>query len=180
MSTERKVILYLAISLDGYIAGPEDDLSFLDPMQTEGEDYNYAAVTAEVDTLIMGRKTYDKLLSFQIPWPHPEKDVYVLSRTRSGSEENIAYFNDDLAHLIADLRSKPGKNIYLDAGGEVVASALQRDLIDQMIISVVPILLGDGKRLFWDDRPSQVLTLERSLTYPSGLVQLWYSRVRPS
>ena len=178
MASPRKLILYIAMSLDGYIAGPGEDLTFLEPMALEGEDYGYAELMTHVDTMVMGRKTYDKVLSFGIDWPHPDRKTFVLSRTRSGTEEHITYFNGDLAHLIADIRSEEGQDIYLDAGGEIVAQALERDLLDQIVLSIVPVLLGGGTRLFVDGRPSQVLKLEKCLHFPSGLTPLWYLRDR--
>lgn len=179
MTSPRPVILFIAMSLDGYIAGPDDDLSFLDAMQAEGDDYGYSEIVSQVDTMILGRRTFEAVLSFGIPWPHAERKTYVLSSTLSGPADHVEFFNGDLAHLVARIREQEGSGIYLDAGGKVVAQALERDLIDRLIISVVPILLGGGTRLFEDGRPSQVLTLERTITYPTGLVQLRYVRERP-
>lgn len=175
----RPVILYIAMSLDGFIAKDEDNLDFLSVVETPGEDYGYAAFQTEVDTLIWGRKTYDKVLSFGIPFLHKDKRCMVLSRTRTGKDENVEYYNGDLKNLIAALRQQPGKGIYCDGGAEVVDALLKEWLIDKMIISIIPHLVGRGVRLFKNGRPEQYLKLIRSSTFPSGLVQLWYEKRTP-
>ena len=172
----RPVILYIAMSLDGFIAKGEDNLDFLSLVETPGEDYGYAAFQTEVDTLIWGRKTYDKVLSFGVPFPHKDKRCIVLSRTRTGRDENVEYFNGSAKDLITEIRQQQGKGIYCDGGAEVVTALLNDQLIDRMIISIIPHLVGDGVRLFKDGRPEQYLNLTHSSTYPSGLVQLWYEK----
>lgn len=172
----RKVILYIAMSLDGYIAKDEDNSDFLSVVETPGEDYGYAAFQQTVDTLIWGRKTYDKVLSFGIDFPHKNKKCYVLSRSKTGHDENVEYYNGDIKNLIEQMRQKDGKNIYCDGGGELLYELLKHSLIDQMIISVIPHLVGNGIRLFKDKLPEQALKLTQSVTFPSGLVQLWYEK----
>lgn len=171
---KRQVVLYIAMSIDGYIARDEDNIDFLSIVDRPGEDYGYLDFQRSVDTLIWGRKTYDKLLSFGIDFPHKDKKVFVLSRTKTGADENVQYFNGPVKELITSLQQQPGKNIYCDGGGEIVYELLKESLIDKMIISVIPHLVGKGIRLFKDGRPEQGLTLTRSISFPSGLVQLWY------
>jgi dihydrofolate reductase len=164
------------MSLDGYIAKDEDNLDFLSVVDTPGEDYGYADFLKNVDTLIWGRKTYDKVRSFGIDFPHRDKKCYVLSRTRSGRDENVEFYKGDVTDLIAQLRQQEGKAIYCDGGGQVVAALLKHALIDRLIISIIPHLVGNGIRLFYDHLPEQPLKLTRSITFPSGLVQLWYEK----
>jgi dihydrofolate reductase len=171
----RKVILYIAMSLDGYIAGKDDNIDFLSIVEQEGEDYGFASFQQDVDTMIWGRKTYDKLLSFGIEFPHKDKACYVISRNKTGKDENVE-FRSDLPTLIDQLKKETGKNIYCDGGGEIVASLLTHSLIDELIISVIPHLVGAGTRLFKDGLPSTSLRFKKSQTYPSGLVQLWYQK----
>ncbi|GAB3647459.1 dihydrofolate reductase family protein [Echinicola sediminis] len=170
----RKVILYIAMSLDGYIAKDEDNIDFLSKVDVPGEDYGYADFTNHVDTIIWGRKTYDKLLSFGLPFPHKDKKCYVLSRSLKGTNEDVEFYGGDLKELIAGLKKKEGKHIYCDVGGEVVFGLLKDKLIDEMVVSVIPYLVGQGVRLFKDGRPEQDIELTKSTSYPSGLVQLWY------
>jgi dihydrofolate reductase len=171
----RKIILYIAMSLDGYIAGKDDNIDFLSTVDIPGEDFGYLSFQKEIDTLIWGRKTYDKLLSFGIEFPHKDKKCYVFSASRTGSDENVTYFSD-LDELVNELQKEEGKNIYCDDGGELVYELLKRSLIDTLIVSVIPYLVGEGIRLFRDGRPSQALEFKKSITFPSGLVQLWYNK----
>lgn len=174
----RKVVLYIAMSVDGYIAKKDDDIAFLDKVDVAGEDYGYEEFSPTVDTIIWGRRTYDKFLSFELEeFPFKDKQVYVLSNTRTGSDEYVTYVND-LPKLITQLKQTAGKNIYCDGGGGLVAELLKHDLIDEMIVSVIPYLVGDGIRLFYDGRPEQDLELISSKAYDSGLVQLHYTRKR--
>lgn len=174
---KRKLILFIAMSLDGYIADQNQGLEFLDTVQKQGEDYGYTAFSKTVDTIIIGRKTYEKVLSFGGKWPYGNKKCFVLSNSLKGEREHVILFSGNPATLIEDIRQKPGKNIYCDGGAEVINSFLQEGLIDELTISVIPILLGSGIRLFQQGRPMQKLQLKSSRSYPSGLVQLSYVRV---
>jgi dihydrofolate reductase len=174
----RKLILYIASSLDGYIAKPGDNLDFLSLVQQEGEDYGYAAFTESVDTVIMGRKTYDWVVN-QVAYPHADKKSYIITHTPKPSEDNLVFYTGPLKDLVKQLKSEPGKHIFCDGGAEVVNALLMDDLIDEMIISIVPVLLGEGIRLFKDGRPEQGLELVASQTFESGLVQLHYCRTEP-
>lgn len=171
----RKTYLYIAMSLDGYIAGENDNIDFLSAVDSPGEDYGYAEFIRNIDTVIWGRRTYDKVLSFDADFPHKDKNVYVLSSTRKGRDDRVVFFND-LKALYENLQRQPGKDIYLDGGGGLVFEALQLQMIDHFIISVIPHLLGNGIRLFRDGRPETGIKLKKAVPYPSGLVQLWYDK----
>ncbi|MCU0387825.1 MAG: dihydrofolate reductase family protein [Chitinophagaceae bacterium] len=178
MNTERKVILYIAMSVDGFIAGPQDDLSFLNVVAKEGEDYGYNGFTAMVDTVIMGRKTYDWVMK-QVPeFPHADKQTFILTRTEKPSEGNVQFYAGSLTELMATLRNQTGKNIFVDGGADVVNSLLQINQIDEMIISIIPSLVGDGTPLFKPGRSFKNLKLTESKAFESGLVQLHYEVVR--
>lgn len=176
---QRKVILYIAMSLDGYIAKPDDNIDFLSLIEAENEDYGHADFLHNVDTVIWGRKTLDKVLTFGEGVPYKDKTVYVISKSRTGKEDHAIY-KDNLLALIKDLKSQEGKDIYCDGGAEIVFELLQHRLLDKVIVSVIPHLLGDGIRLFKDGRPEQYLQFRQSITYPSGLVQLWYDVTKVS
>lgn len=169
----RKTILYIAMSLDGFIAKNDDNIDFLSLVETPNEDFGYSDLLNKIDTVIWGRKTFDKVLSFGNGVPHKDKAVYVISRSRTGKEGHATYKNDVVA-LIRELQSEPGKDIYCDGGGEIVFELLKHEMFDRIVISVIPHLLGEGIRLFKDGTPEQSLKFKRSITYPSGLVQLWY------
>lgn len=174
----RTISLFIATSLDGYIAKPNDDLSFLKLVEKEGEDYGYKEFTDNIDTLIIGRKTYDYVLR-EIGTSHydnGERDVYVITRTPRPKIGRTNFYTGKLTDLVEQLRSEKGKNLYCDGGAEVINELLGNDLIDEFIISVVPVLLGNGTRLFKDGRPEQLLEFVKAKTFETGLVQLHYTR----
>lgn len=174
----RKISLFIAISLDGYIAKPNNDLSFLKIVEKEGEDYGYAKFTSAIDTLIVGRKTYDYVLK-EIGSSHydnGERDIYVITRTPKPNKGRVTFYTGDIAELVKELKSENGKDIYCDGGAEVINELLKLDLIDEYIISIIPILLGNGTRLFKDGRPEQLLELISSKSFDTGLMQLHYKR----
>lgn len=174
----RKTALFIAMSLDGYIAKPNDDLGFLKLVEKEGEDYGYAAFNGTIDTVIIGRRTYDYVLKEIGPsfYDNGKRDVYVITRTQRPPVGRTIFYNGNLTDLIEKLRSEKGKNIYCDGGAEVINELLRHDLIDEYIISVVPILLGSGTRLFKDGRPEQLLEFIKAKTFDTGLAQLHYKR----
>ncbi len=174
---ERQVMMFIAMSLDGYIAKPDGNIEFLSMVETAGEDYCYADFLNGIDTIIWGRKTFDKVLSMEGEVPHKNKKVYVISRTRTGKNGHVEYCSD-VIQLVKQLKQEKGKNIYCDGGSEIVAIMLKHSLIDRIIVSVIPHLLGNGIRLFREGLPEQVLMFRQSITYPSKLVQLWYDVVK--
>lgn len=174
----RKLSLFIAMSLDGYIAKPNDDLSFLKLVEKEGEDYGYAEFTSNIDTIIIGRKTYDYVVR-EIGSTHYEsgdRDVYVLTRQSKPTSGRTHFYSGKPGDLIAELRSRPGKNIYCDGGAEVITEFLKLKLVDELTISIIPILLGAGTRLFKEGIPEQHLELLGSKSFDTGLVQLYYRR----
>jgi dihydrofolate reductase len=174
----RKLSLFIAASLDGYIAKPHDDLSFLNIVEKEGEDYGYADFTSTIDTIIIGRKTFD-YVQREIGISHydnGEREVYVITGTERPDIGKIKFYTGNPAELVQKLKSENGKNIYCDGGAEIINELLNNDLIDEFIISIIPILLGNGIRLFKDGRPEQMLELVSAKTFDTGLTQLHYKR----
>lgn len=176
----RNVSLFIACSLDGYIAKPDDDLSFLKLVEKEGEDYGYGEFTATIDTLIVGRKTYDYVLREIGPahYDTGHRDVYVITRSPRPNVGRTTFYTGSLIDLVERLKAEDGKNIYCDGGAEVIHELLRHDLIDEFIISIVPVLLGAGTRLFKDGRPEQRLELVTVKTFDTGLTQHHYKRMK--
>lgn len=176
----RTLTLYIATSLDGYIAGPGDDLSFLKAAEAEGEDYGYAAFTATVDTIILGRKTYDWVLK-EVGSQHYDNgncDVYVITRTARPAAGRTTFYTGSPSELVRSLKAGGGRGIYCDGGAQIVNELMASDLIDEYVISVIPVMLGSGTRLFNDGRPVQTLELLRSQSFSTGVAQLHYRRKR--
>lgn len=172
---ERKLVLYIAMSLDGYIAQPNDDLSFLALVAKEGEDYGYYDFLAKVDTVVLGRKTYEWVMR-QVPeFPHADKETYIWTRTPKPSTGNTHFYAGPLDELVKKLKQRSGGLIFCDGGAEVVNELLKNKLIDELIISVIPVLLGDGTRLFQPGRPMQTLKLLGTQHFETRLVQLHYA-----
>jgi dihydrofolate reductase len=174
--SKRKLILYISMSLDGFIATQDDDLSWLSVVQKEGEDYGYTAFNETIDTYIVGRKTYEvvmKLTGGVFPQAK-QHTCYVLTRQARENENGVTFYDGDVEELILRLKSEEGKNIYCDGGGEVVKLLMDKDLIDEYIVSVIPVVLGDGKRLFHGGTPRIALNALPSKQYDTGLVQLHY------
>ena len=178
MNKGRKVILYIAQSLDGFIAREDNDISWLSIVEQEGEDYGYGEFIKTIDTVIMGRKTYEKVLSFGIEFPHNDKKSYVLSKTINGNEGNLQFYNDSIDSLIEKLKSEKGKNIFIDGGAEVVKELRSKNLIDQYVISIIPIMIGKGVRLFKEIDTEDRLKLIDCKAFSTGLVQLKYETVK--
>ncbi|MDT3695363.1 MAG: dihydrofolate reductase family protein [Ignavibacterium sp.] len=173
---ERKVILYIAASLDGYIAKPNDDLSFLSIVQQDGEDYGYADFVKSVDTVILGRRTYDWVMTQVSEYPHSDKNSFIITRTARPSIGKINFYTGKLPALISKLKAESGKNIFIDGGAEVVNELLKENLIDEFIISIIPVLVGSGIKLFKDGRKEQRLELVSIKKFEKGLAQLHYKR----
>ncbi len=173
---DRKVILYISMSLDGYIATKDNSLEFLSMVEQEGEDYGYNDFVKSVDAVIIGRKTYEKVIEMGYEYPHTDKDVYIVTRTAKPPIGNFKFYTDDLSRLVNHLKIQPGKNIYCDGGAEIANELIKNNLVDEFIISVIPILLGDGIKLFKDGRPKQTLELILAKQFEKGLTQLRYKR----
>jgi dihydrofolate reductase len=172
----RKISLFIAMSLDGYIAKPNDDLSFLKLVEKEGEDYGYAKFTSNIDTIIIGRKTYEYVVR-EIGTSHydnGERDVYVITRTERPQTGRTTFYTGNLTELIDLLKSESGKNIYCDGGAEIINELLKHKLIDELTVSIIPVLLGNGTKLFKDGIPEQTLELITAKSFDTRLVQLHY------
>ncbi len=144
-------IIFIATSLDGYIADRDNRVDWLHSISNpEGSDMGFGAHMDNVDALVMGRNTLDLVLSFGGEWPY-HKPVFVLSHTMSsvveGYEDKIFLRKGDLKPIVADLNSQGFKNLYID-GGITIQNFLKEDMIDEMIITTIPILLGGGIPLF--------------------------------
>lgn len=175
----RKVILFISMSVDGFIATKDDDLSWLSIVEKEGEDYGYNALNERVDTYIVGRSTYDVILKLTGgKFPQSEKhDCYVITRQKRENENGVTFYNGKIEDLISKLKNEEGKDIYCDGGGQIVKLLMEKNLIDEYIISVIPTILGDGKRLFIGGTKNIKLKAKPSRYFDTGLVQLHYEKV---
>lgn len=176
--SNRKLILYISMSLDGFIAANDDDISWLSRVDKEGEDYGYVNFSNEVDTYIVGKTTYDVVLKLTGGvFPQADKyKCYVITRQSIKEKKGITFYNGDIEDLVSKLKSEEGKNIYCDGGGQIVKLLMDKNLIDEYIVSVIPIILGDGKRLFLGGTGRINLRGKPSKNFDTGLVQLRYEK----
>ncbi len=181
MSSE--VIIYIAASLDGYIARSDGSIDWLDiagPEEAERSMSDFAELLDSVDCLVMGRKTFDTVKQFS-PWPYGALPIVVLSTTLSEAPQiegaSIRIRSARPADLLRELESEGLFRIYVD-GGATIHGYLQEDLIDRITVASVPILLGSGRPLFPATGNELKLELESSVALESGIVKSVYRRHR--
>jgi dihydrofolate reductase len=174
-----RISVYIATSLDGFIARENGALDWLPGANTEsgGEDYGYGEFMAAVDTLVMGRNTFESVMRFA-EWPYGQKPVVVLSHRPVAIPGNLAATVETLscspAELVERLAARGAKHVYVD-GGKTIQGFLRGGLIDEIIITRVPVLLGAGLPLFGPlERDLRLLHLA-TRAYPNGLVQSRYA-----
>jgi len=169
--------VFIATSLDGYIARPDGDIGWLLERDDPQEDHGYAAFSADKDAIVMGRGSYDKVATFDT-WPY-DRPVLVLSRQLAGTPVPANLSGKvrfaDLAPLDAmrALAREGARRVYVD-GGQVVQAFLRAGLIEDLVITTVPVLIGAGRPLFGELPRDRNLVLVASRSFPSGLVQSTY------
>ncbi|MBI2498517.1 MAG: dihydrofolate reductase [Opitutae bacterium] len=169
----RKVIYCIAASLDGCIAQDDGAVDWL-PVPTAKQGHGHAAFLRRVDTLVVGRKAYEQLLGFGA-WPHAGRECIVLSRRWAGERDAQArFFGGNIAALLRRLKRRPGRDIWLMGGGESAHACLEAGLVDEIILTVIPVLLGGGRPLFLRSTRSRRLRLRRCRAFADDLVQLHY------
>jgi dihydrofolate reductase len=159
--------------LDGFIAGPDDDLSWLPGPDPTGEDYGYHSFLSETEAILMGRATYEVAARFE-PWPYGRTPVFVAtSRPLDPVAPSVRAISGAAPELLAAVRADTDGPIYLD-GGALIRSFLDANLIDALTVTIVGVILGEGVPLFAGTTHRHDLRLIDATPYPSGLVQLRY------
>ena len=145
----RKVILYIATSLDGFIAEKDGGLDWLEKFpHPEGEDYGYVDLLNRIDTTLMGRNTFDFVANYDGPFPYPDTTNYVFSNRDIESILPIEIISGDAVAFLKHLKSKRGKDIWLIGGGHLNTSFANAGLIDEIILTQIPVFLGEGIPVF--------------------------------
>lgn len=162
--------VFIATSLDGYIARADGNIDWLSAVQTPGESYGYESFFGSVDTLVIGRGTYDTVRGFP-DWPYGGKRVVVLTGRPGESLHGEVFFTGPVTDLAAHLDE--ASRVYVD-GGNVIRQFLAAGLITDITLSIVPVVLGGGIRLFDGGEGEHRLELCGQHTWPSGLVQMEY------
>lgn len=168
----RRVKLFIACSLDGFIARVDGAVDWL----FTDDDYGYHAFYDSIDTTLMGNKTYEQVSAFG-EFPYREKHNYVFTRqTDLPSTQWVSYISEDMVAFTQYLKEEKGKDIWLIGGGAIINILYQAGLIDEYILAIHPVILGNGIPLFPGPIGEQKLRLLDTKTYPNGLVQLYYEK----
>ena len=169
--------VFIAVSLDGFIARTDGSVDWLSLVEAPGEDYGYQRFFDSIDTLVIGRSTYQLALGFE-PWPYQGKRCVVLTHTQSSARHAEEFFAGDVCALATRLAAEGAQRVYVD-GGAVIQQFLAAGLLSELTLSVIPLLLGAGIPLFGSSTARDLkLELLAAQSFPSGLVQLRY-RVPP-
>ena len=174
----RKVILYIAMSLDGFIADENGGVAWLEGQEVDSsESGSYPEFIQTVDTVIMGYTTYHQIVEELSPneWPYIGKQSYVLTHKNLESKEGICFTSEPIQSLLERLAQEPGKDIWLGGGANVVNQAVKLNLVNQYWVSVIPTILGNGISLFGNDNPEIKLKLISTQSY-NGMTDLIYER----
>lgn len=175
----KKVILYIAVSLDGYIADPNGSVDWIKGQDdsVEPED-TFTPFFDSVDTVIMGKRTYDQIVTELSPdqWPYVGVSTFVITHDdKSNDTEHIRFRNTSVSRLVYDLKESPGKDIWICGGAQIANQLIEKDLIDTYHIAVIPVILGGGIKLF-DTKDHKIdLTLACTKEY-NGIIELTYHR----
>lgn len=173
--------VFIATSLDGYIADKDNKIDWLHQLPNpDGDDFGFDAFIAGIDALLMGRNTFEMVLSFDVEWPY-SKPVFVLSNSLThvpkGYEGKVFLVNGELQKIVKNLAKLGYHNLYID-GGKTIQSFLKEDLVDEMILTRIPVLLGGGYPLFGDLPEPLGFKLLASKKYIDKVVQNHYIRDR--
>ena len=172
--------VYIATSLDGFIATSDGGLDWLDEIPNpDGSDHGYAEFMSGIDAIVMGRKTFEKVLTFSL-WPY-DKPVYVLSRSKvrvpNELENKVEIVKKNPKTLVDQLKERGHQNLYID-GGITIQGFLEEDLIDELIITRIPVLLGNGAPLFGKLIQRMYFSHKRTEVLNETLVKSYYTRIR--
>jgi dihydrofolate reductase len=184
MSTEvkqRKIILDLAVTLDGFIEGKNGEIDWC----IMDSDMGFIDFLHQIDTILYGRKSYELWGQFTPETEVTETDKelwelvhskqkYVFSSTQKGTDDKAIFINDQILEEVNKLKNKPGKDIWLYGGASLITTFIKLGLVDEFRLSVHPVILGEGKPLFMDLQKRVYLKLVHTRSFSSGVVQLIY------
>jgi len=175
MTDGRKIIVHIAASADGFIARSDGDLEWLTSRPAPKGFYGIGAFMKTVDTMVMGRKTYEAGLKLGAKFDSKERTI-VFSRhpPPADAPAGVEFVSDAIRPFVARLREQPGKNVWLMGGGDLIASFLDEQAIDEFVVSVVPVFIGDGIPLIARRPRLTRLTLQSVERFDDGLAQLHY------
>lgn len=175
----RKIILDLAVTLDGFIEGKNGEVDWC----IMDSEMGFISFLNQIDTILYGRKSYDLWGQFTPGIEHTDteiwelihsKDKYVFSRTEKRTDNKVTFINDNIWEEVNTLKNKPGKDIWLYGGASLITTFIHLGLVDEFRLSVHPVILGEGKPLFIDITQRLNLKMVNTRKFSSGVVQLIY------
>jgi len=173
--THRRVIVHIAASVDGFIARPDGDLEWLTSRPAPEGFYGMNAFMRSVDTMVLGRKTYDASLRLGAKFDSKSRTIVFSRHTPPGdAPPGVEFVDGAIGPFVSRLREHPGKDIWLMGGGDLIASFLDEQAIDEFVVSVVPVFIGDGIPLIARRHRHVPLTLQSVERFEDGLVQLHF------
>lgn len=173
----RKLISYIATSLNGKIARADGKVDWLENVPNpDGNDYGYAAFLESIDTTIQGNNTYKQLMSWDMEFPYKEKENYVLTRNQALIDNEYVHFiSSDHIGAIQALKAEEGGDIWLIGGGSVNTLVYNAGLLDELVLFIMPMIIPDGIDLFTGLPHEKLLTLTQVSSFQSGAVELRYA-----
>ncbi len=174
----RPVLLYIAASLDGYIARPDGSVDWLESFPNpDGSDFGYADFFATIDTTLMGRNTYQEILGFGEPFPYPNTVNYVFTRQKNlQSTDYVTIIHENPIEFVKNLKQQAGGNIWLVGGGQLNTLLLNADLIDEIWLTLLPIVLGEGIPLWAPTLAEKRFALAAHRAFSNGFIQFHYKK----
>lgn len=181
MPKRRNVIVHIATSADGYIAGPDGDLEWLTSRPKPKGFYGIGEFMKSIDTMLFGRKTYEAGLRMGGTFDSKGRN-FVFSRNARPADAPAAveFVSEPVTSFVTRLREQPGKDIWLMGGGELIASFLDVGAIDEIVLTVMPVFIGDGIPLIPRHRRHTLLDLHKVERFDDGVVQLHYGVISNS
>ena len=174
-STRRKIIVHIAASADGYIARSDGDLDWLTSRPAPEGFYGMNAFMRAIDTTLLGRKTYEISLKLGAKFDSKTRTIVFSRQARpADAPPSVEFVNEAIGPFVSRLREQPGKDIWLMGGGDLIASFLDEQAIDEFVISVIPVFIGDGIPLIARRHRHVPLDLQSVERFDDGLVQLHY------
>lgn len=174
-----RIQCYIATSIDGYIARKDHSIDWLESITVpEGSDMGYGEFYGHIDTVIMGRQTYDEVMGFGVPWPYTDTKCYIATtdanyKTQTPNTHLVTHIDQN---WIDEIKSESQQNIWLIGGGSLVSHFMKLDVLDDLMISIIPVVLGDGISLFPEIPPETHFNLSKVSDFGNDVVMLHYSK----
>lgn len=173
----RKIILYISTSIDGYIADKNGSVNWLNDIEIKEEDQSYEDFYKNIDTVVLGRKTYNQIINELAPnnYPYEDSISYIMTNKTEANTPNKIFTNENIIDLIKRLKKGRGKDIWIVGGSSTIMPLIEKNMIDEYQLAIIPILLGDGISLF--QKISSKINLKTQNSYmKNGIIFTTYTK----